>query len=81
MSKASIKLEINTLVEGDHSLWFVGVTANPSERRTAHGNPKKWYQWQTDSDEESREIKQEFVDLGMDGGPGGPKNRVVSLHF
>lgn len=71
-SESQIKIEIENIVNGKYSLWTIGVTDNPEERKGAHGNPPTWHQWNPNSEEIARSIEKYFLDKGMKGGGGGP---------
>ena len=75
MQKSQIVSEIETRVKStkteNYSIWTIGVTENPSERKSQHEDPKYWKQWTTDSEQDGRNIEKYFLEKGMKGGTGG----------
>ncbi len=69
-SEASIKAAIESIVT-DYSIWTIGVTDSPSRRRSEHGNPTHWHQWDADTEQAARNVETHFLDKGMKGGTGG----------
>lgn len=72
------KSEIITAIKAKcitYSLWYIGVTDNPDERKAQHANEGSnvslWQQWKTNSEQDGRDIEKYFLDLGMKGGQGG----------
>jgi hypothetical protein len=55
----------------DYSIWTIGITADPDRRRTEHGTPKHWMQWQADTEAIARGVEKHFLDKGMKGDTGG----------
>ena len=68
---AAIENRVRTAKTEKYSLWTIGVTDNPSTRKSQHDNPKYWMQWNADSEQDAREIEAYFVKKGMKGGTGG----------
>ena len=75
MQKSQIISEIEAKVESAktvrYSLWTIGVTDDPLDRKSQHGDPKHWRQWTTDSEQDGRDIEEYFLNKGMNGGTGG----------
>ena len=74
MNESTIVAEIEYTVDNsgvNYSAWTIGVTDNPSERKTQHGNPAAWFQWNPDGEKDARRIVDHFLDKGMKGGTGG----------
>ncbi len=69
-SAPEIKAAIERLVER-YSAWTIGVTDDPAGRKTQHGNPGSWRQWNADSETAARDVEKHFLDKGMNGGTGG----------
>lgn len=70
-SESVIKAEIEGIVRGGYSAWTVGVTDDPTRRKTEHGNPPQWHQWNADTQTIARNVERYFLDKGMKGAPGG----------
>lgn len=65
----------------DYSLWTIGITTEPNERKIAHGTPKYWHQWTADSLSIARRVETYFLNEyptnkagRMKGGTGGDMN-------
>lgn len=80
MDKASIKQAIINRVESaktvDYSMWTIGLTHDPEERKQQHEDDGKstkyWKQWVADSLSDAEEIESYFInEKGMKGGTGG----------
>lgn len=69
-SEAAIKGAIKKHVSY-YPAWTIGVTDNPKRRRTEHGDPTTWYQWDADTQAVARSIEAHFIAEGMKGGTGG----------
>ncbi len=63
--------KIKIITDRKYPDWYIGVTDHLEERRARHGDPVIWHVWEPSNEETSREIEKIFLDLGMDGGPGG----------
>lgn len=51
---------------------YVGLTDDPSRRKTEHGDPPDWQQRSFSSEAQARAWEQSFVTKpGYKGGPGG----------
>lgn len=78
-AKSYIKKSIVTFIEqnstfySDFTNWYVGITADPDTRYTAHGSPTIWREWQADSHHHARDIEAHFLEQGMKGDVGGGK--------
>ena len=70
-SESAIKSAIEGIVGGKYSLWTIGVTDDPVRRRSEHGNPNNWHQWNADTETDARNVERYFLDKGMKGGTGG----------
>ena len=53
--------------------WTIGITENPKQRKSGHGNPEIWYQWQANTEAVVRRLEKEFLSKGMKGETGGGK--------
>ena len=47
--------EIKTAVERvrgstRYSSWTIGITDNPTQRKSQHGNPTAWHHWRADTE-------------------------------
>lgn len=74
MNKNSIATEIANIVSNSkvsYSGWTIGVTDKPTQRKSEHGDPGSWHQWNADSETDARAIESHFIDKGMKGGSGG----------
>jgi len=74
MNRNSIATEIANIVSNSkvsYSGWTIGVTDNPTQRKTEHGNPGSWRQWNADSETDARAVESYFLEKGMKGGTGG----------
>lgn len=69
-SEAAIKAAIEKIVS-TYSVWTIGITDDPTRRKTEHGNPPHWHQWNADTETAARNVERYFLDKGMKGGPGG----------
>ena len=70
-SESQIKSEVERTV-ALYSLWTIGVTNEPVRRRIEHGSPKRWYQWNADTETAARNVESYFIAKGMKGVPVGP---------
>lgn len=70
-SESAIKAAIDSIAT-DYSNWIIGVTDNPARRKTEHGNPSTWFQWDADTEIGARNVEKYSLDKGMKGGGGGP---------
>lgn len=55
----------------DFTNWYVGITANPNQRHSAHGRPRLWKVWELDHPTHARDMEKHFLSLGFKGAPGG----------
>ena len=69
-SEADIKAAITKIV-GRYSAWTIGVTDNPTRRRSQHGNPSTWHHWNAATEQTARRIEAFFIAKGMQGATGG----------
>jgi len=69
-TESEIKSAIERIV-GHYPAWTIGVTDNPTRRRTEHGNPSVWHQWNANTETVARNVERYFLDKGMKGGGGG----------
>jgi hypothetical protein len=74
-AKATIISEINSKVGNNHSLYRIGITHDPVERKTYwtdKGSTTYWKQWQADSLADAQAIETYFIqEKKMKGGEGG----------
>lgn len=64
-----------------YSIWTIGITANPDERRNKHGNPEHWMHWKSNSESDARDIEKHFLDKGMKGETGGGERPIYVYIF
>ena len=76
--KAAIKKRVNESKTKDYSIWTIGITTDPEERKEEHNNPKHWVQWEADNLDIAREVENYFINKypekeskRMKGGTGG----------
>ena len=69
-SESAIKTAIEAIIFSP-SNWTIGVTDDPARRRTEHGNPSHWHQWDADTETAARNVERYFIAKGMKGAPGG----------
>lgn len=92
MDKASIQQAIKDRVEVskkvDYTIWTIGLTHDPEERKKQHQSDKKsteyWKQWQADSLAEAQDLESYFINKkGMKGGTGGDlsSNRRIYVYI
>ena len=92
MNKISIKQAITDRVESskteDYSIWRIGLTHDPNERKQQHEDDGKstkyWKQWTADSLSDAEDIETYFInDKGMKGGTGGnlSANKTVYVYI
>lgn len=77
MNEASIIAAIESIVS-TYSVWYIGVTDNPSERKQGHKNNNEdvsnWKQWLADTENIARDVEKYFLARGMKGDTGGGKD-------
>ncbi len=82
--------EIRTAIErkignSGYSIWTIGITDNPTERREAHKNDGEntayWSEWKADSENVARNVERYFLGKKMKGGTGGGKNPTYVYVF
>ena len=69
-SESAIKAAIEQIVSS-YSNWTIGVTDNPSRRKTEHSNPTAWRHWDADTEQAARNVESYFLAKGMKGSGGG----------
>ncbi len=69
-SESAIKAAIEKIVT-TYSLWTIGVTDDPVRRKSEHGNPQYWHQWDADTETAARNVEKHFLDKDMKGSGGG----------
>ena len=69
-SESVIKAAIEKIV-GRYPAWTIGVTDNPTRRRSEHGNPNTWHHWDADTEQVARNVEAYFIAKGMQGATGG----------
>jgi len=71
-SKASIVAAIESKISTTkYSIWRIGLTNDPKQRKEDWENPKYWSQWAADSLSDAQDIESDFINKGMKGGTGG----------
>ena len=73
-SEDSIVRAIARIAGRDYSKWTIGVTDYPKRRKSEHGNPRVWHNWNANTEKVARRIESRFINRGMKGGGGGPGN-------
>ena len=53
--------------------WTIGITENPTVRRSAYRSPNRWYHWRANTEAVVRRLEKEFLSKGMKGASGGGK--------
>jgi len=75
MTEEEIKTEIGEHTLGDYSIWTIGVTDRPDERKQEHErdgeNVSHWHQWDASTESVARQIESYFIDKGCKGAGGG----------
>lgn len=61
--------------------WYIGVTANPTERKAGHGDVKNWRSWPADNEAIARSVEAYFQSQGMRGAKGGGTNTTYVYIF
>lgn len=51
--------------------WYVGITAAPDQRHSAHGSPRIWKSWRADHPDHARDLEKVLIAMGLKGAPGG----------
>ena len=79
MNKPEIISAIKNRTSGTkYSIWTIGVTDDPTNRKSQHSNDgenvRYWTQWKADSESVGREVEKYFLDKGMKGDTGGGGN-------
>lgn len=76
MDESEIKGAIGR--KDDYSIWTIGITDDPSRRKSEHERDGKsvkfWKQWKADSETIARNVEEYYLDKGMKGGGGGDTN-------
>jgi len=75
-TKNTIVSGINSKVGIQFSIWRIGLTNDPVERKKTWRDTEKqsvayWTQWQADSLSDAQDIERHFINKGMKGGTGG----------
>ena len=75
MDKQLIMAEIVSRVGGgaaeSHSVWRIGITHDPINRKEEWDNPEFWHEWEAESFLGAKDIESHFINAGMNGGTGG----------
>ncbi len=71
MIEQQIKAEVEKWTSANYSIWTIGVTDRPGQRREEHGNSKHWHQWDASTEETARRIETYFLEKGCKGAGGG----------
>lgn len=74
MTDQEIKNDISNYVSKNYSIWTIGITDRPTQRKTEHSNPEHWHQWNASSEKAAREVETYFIAKGCKGGSGGKGN-------
>jgi len=74
MKESSIVAAIEAICASRYYHWTIGITDDPIQRKKAHGNPARWYQWWADAEGIARNVEKYFLGKGMKGSPGGGKD-------
>jgi hypothetical protein len=89
MNRRTIASEIKARVESaktvDYSIWTIGLTHDPDERKEQHSDNGKsvthWEEWLSDSLEDAQGIESYFINtMSMKGGTGGNLNARKSVY-
>jgi hypothetical protein len=85
--KNAIKQRVNNSEKIDYSIWTIGITSEPEERKKYHSNPKYWVLWKADSESVAREVENYFLHVfpeqefkRMKGGTGGDIDGRKSIY-
>ena len=90
MDEQSIKQAIIDRVESprtvDYSVWTIGLTHDPDERKQQHENEGKstkyWRQWAAESLSDAQDIESHFInEKGMKGGTGGDLSSYRTVYI
>lgn len=54
-----------------YTLWTIGISNDPEQRKAEHNNPRFWEHWKADSETIARNVEKHFIDKGMKGRKGG----------
>ena len=69
---------------GTYPDWYVGITEDPRRRLFTEHNVDEagghWIYRECDSAQSARAIEKHFLNLGMQGGPGGGDNDAVYVY-
>jgi hypothetical protein len=83
-AKATIISEINSKTSHDHTIYRIGITHDPNERKThwtSKGSTTYWKQWQADSLSDAQAIETYFIrEKKMKGGEGGDMSSSRPTH-
>ena len=71
VTEDELKKEIESYIAGNYSLWLIGVTDRPMERKGEYGNPRQWHQWDASTGDLARRVESYFLERGCMGGLGG----------
>lgn len=71
MTEQEIKTDIERFIKENYSIWTIGVTDRPEQRKQEHDNPKYWHQWDASTEQVARRIESHFIAKGCKGGGGG----------
>jgi hypothetical protein len=66
MKKQEIIEKIENIVNY-YSVWTIGITSDPAQRKKVYGNPASWTQWKADCEQIARDVEMYFLDKGMNG--------------
>lgn len=88
MKKQEIINDIEAISDYDFSIWRIGLSHNPSDRKQEHKdegqNTKHWKQWKADSLPDAEDIESYFInEKGMKGGTGGnlSSNKPIYIYI
>lgn len=72
---AAIEQRVTTSKTVQYSIWTIGITADPKQRRDQHESDGKntahWMHWKADSETIARNVEKYFLSKGMKGDVGG----------
>jgi len=81
----SIEQKVMSFNPKKYSVWTIGITNNPDERRAKHDaenkNTKYWMYWAADNETIARNVEKHFLDKGVQGGAGGGENPTYVYIF
>jgi hypothetical protein len=64
MQKFQLILMIESFIKSDYPAWSIGITNRPMEKEVELKHPKNWQAWETDSEDNAKEIEELFIQKG-----------------